>query len=82
MVAQDGYPGDLDYLVETFSWIGAVANDIAKAEDLVDILLLNVGQYRLESFQITVNITNQGSSHVEHLSQLPSFKQKTPNHIL
>ena len=73
---------DFYHLVETLLWIGTIANDIAKTEDLGDILLLNIGQHCLECFPITVNITNQGSSQLKCLSRCLWGKKHDQKYIV
>jgi len=79
MVAQDRDTSDFHDLVQAFARIGTIANDIAETEDLVDSLLLNIGQHCLECFPITVDVTYQGSSHLKCLSQFSWGKNKMNN---
>ncbi len=42
--------------VQTFAGLGSVPDDIAQADDAIDLLRLNVRQHGLERSQVTVNI--------------------------
>ena len=42
MVTENRNLGAADHLVETFTWIGTVPDDVTEADDLRDSLLTNV----------------------------------------
>ena len=50
----------LDHQVEALARIGAVADNVAQAEDLVDALAADVGKHRLESLQVAVDVADDG----------------------
>jgi hypothetical protein len=58
VVAEERDAAILDYFIETFSRFGAVADDIAQAEDLLDALLADVGKDGLERLQIAVDVAD------------------------
>ena len=50
----------LDHQVEALARIGPVADNVAQAEDFLDALRANVGEHRLERFQVAVNVADDG----------------------
>ncbi len=64
---------ELHHLIDAFQRIRPVADDVAEAVDLRDPLLPNVGQHRLESLQVAVDIADEGSLH----AWLPKIKEGT-----
>jgi len=47
--------------VDAFGRIGAIANDIAEAVDFCDALTANIGEDRLERFEVSVDVADQRS---------------------
>ncbi len=62
VVAQDADVAAHDQ-VDALAGVGAIADDIAQAIDLGDPLLIDVGQNRLESLEVAVDIADDGSLH-------------------
>ena len=62
VVAQQahGAPG---HAVDALTRVGSVADDITQAIDLLDRLRLDVFEHRLESFEVAVDVADQGSAH-------------------
>src|SRR5262249_18458810 len=50
----------LHHQVDTFARVGSVADDVAEAIDLGDVVFVNVPQDGLEGFQVTVYIADDG----------------------
>ena len=50
--------------VDAFQRIGAVTDRIAQAENFVNAVRINVFQHRFESFQITMDVTDNGTSQL------------------
>ncbi len=50
----------LHSLIDAFTRIRAVSDDIAKAVNVLNFLRTNICQDRLEPFEVAVNITNDG----------------------
>ena len=48
----------LNHKVEAFARVGAVADDVAQAENLFDALTAGIGKNSLERFQIAVNVAD------------------------
>ena len=53
----------LHHQVDAFAGIGPIADDVAQAVDFGDPLLPDIGQHRLESFEVAVNVADQGTLH-------------------
>ena len=57
-------------LIDHFTGVGAVADQIAEAIDLGDILVADVGQHRLKALDVAVDIADEGSFHASRLSDV------------
>jgi hypothetical protein len=51
---------ELASLIDALARIRAIANDVAEAIDLFNTLIVNVGEHRLERFQVSVNVADDG----------------------
>ena len=60
VIAQQGGLA-LHYQIEAFARIGPIADDIAQAVNLADRLTFDVGQHRLETFQVAVYVADDCS---------------------
>ena len=56
----------------TFPGVRTIADQVAKAIDLGNVLALNVGQDGLEGLQVAVDVANQGSFHAAVLVEVGS----------
>jgi len=54
-------------LVQAGERFAAVANDVAQAYDLIALLALGVGKHRLESFEVAVDVTDDGATQLKLL---------------
>lgn len=63
VVAEDRPFRPLDHQIEAFAGVGAVADDIAQADDFFDPFAVDVLQDRLQRLEVAVNITDDGSFH-------------------
>jgi len=54
-----------DDQIEAFTRIGAIANDVAEAEDFVDFLIGDMRKHRLECFQVAMNVADYRAFHRE-----------------
>ena len=53
----------IHHLIETLARIGAITDDVPKAENLLEPLFLQVGQHDTERLEIGVNVTDQSTLH-------------------
>ena len=58
VVAQQAELAVLDNEVQALAGVRPVADDVAEADDLVDALIANVGEHRLERLEIPVNVAD------------------------
>lgn len=63
MVAEDGQGGLADHQFEALVRVGAIADDIPKADDIIDTLSRNILKHGLEGFQIAVDVADQSLPH-------------------
>jgi len=63
MVAEDTEI-ELHRVIDTFERVGAIADNVAEANNFGDILVGDIGQHCLKSFQVAVNITQDRTFHV------------------
>ena len=49
--------------VDALARIGAIADDVPQAVDLLDPLTTDVGQHRLEGFEVAMDVADQGTLH-------------------
>ena len=67
MVTENRQRTATDHQVQALARVRAVADDVPEADDTIDALLLNVSQYGGECFEVAVDVTDQGLSHVQSL---------------
>jgi hypothetical protein len=63
VVAQDDKRAGFFYKVDAFVGIGAIADNIAQADDFIGFLTFDIGQNRFQSLDVRVYIGNDGNSH-------------------
>jgi hypothetical protein len=63
VVSQNGQLALLHHQIKAFTRIGAVTDDIAQANDLIDFLGRNIDQDRIQRFEVAVNIADECLSH-------------------
>ena len=47
--------------LDALARVGTVSNDIAKAEDFIDLLIFDVGQNRSKRFNVSMNVADDSS---------------------
>ena len=62
VIAQDA-DIHLHHQVDTLTRVRSVANNVAQAVDFGDPLLADIAQHGLESFEVAVDIADQGTFH-------------------
>ena len=67
MVSQNRFGSSLDDKIQAFARIGTVADDITQANNLGNLLVIDVFQHGLEGFKIAVNVTDDGALHWRQL---------------
>ena len=67
LVTQQRHLAVVHDAVDALAGVGTVADDVAQAEDLVDLLSLDVREDHFQSFEIPVNIANEGAAHRKNL---------------
>jgi hypothetical protein len=58
VVAQQAHARFLDHEIKALAGVGAVADNIAQAEDFLDALSADIVEHGLERFQVAVNIAD------------------------
>ena len=63
MIAFDGGTIQVADPFHAFVWAGVITHDIAKADKVVTTIRLGIGNDRIERFEISVYIAENGEAH-------------------
>ena len=81
VVSLDHGAVELAHDVEAFAGVGVVADDVAEADVVGDLVLFGVGEDGLEGLEIGVDVSEDGESHVRGLREEYLFSARREHPI-